>query len=188
MRFPTTRRSLAALAAASLAAAFLPACVTVPRTVTLSEADISRALDRRMPVQRRLLEVFDVTLSSPHVTLLPDTNRLGTEFDLGVGDRLGGRNWRTRLGLDYGLRYDESDQAIHLSQVRVRRLNVEVDAVSTGPTERLAAIAAEQLLEGVPIYRFKPQDLKTAQGLGVKPGAITVTPRGVEITLAPIQP
>jgi len=187
MRFPTTRIILSALVA-SLLGLLLAACVSLPRTVTLSEADISRALDRHMPVQRRLLEVFDVTLSSPRVTLLPDTNRLGTEFDLGVGDRLGGRNWRTRLGLDYALRYDESDQAIHLSQVRVRRLNGQVDAVSTGPTERLAAIAAEQLLEGVAIYRFKPQDLKTAQGLGVKPGAITVTPQGVQITLAPIQP
>ena len=186
MRLPTLRAGLAALAT-GLLTAVLTACVTVPRTVTLSEAEISRALERHMPVQRRLLEVFDVTLSSPRVTLLPESNRLATEFDLGVGDRLGGRNWRTHLSLDYALRYDESDQAVHLSQVRVRQLLGDVDATSAKPTERLAAIAAEQLLEGTVIYRFKPQDLKTAQGLGVKPGAINVTPRGVEITLAPTQ-
>jgi hypothetical protein len=136
-----------------------------------------------MPVQRRLLEVFDVTLSSPHVTLLPETNRLGTEFDLGVGDRLGGRNWRTRLGLDYGLRYDESDQAIHLSQVRVRRLQTDTD-VPSRQADRIAAFVVERLLEDALLYRFKDEDLRTAQGLGVKPGAVTVTSRGVEVTLA----
>ena len=46
---------------------------------------------------------------------------------------------------------------------------------------------AERLLEGATLYRFKPEDLRTAQGLGVKPAAVTVTSRGVEVTLASTQ-
>jgi hypothetical protein len=183
-----SRRAAAVFAAAMvvLCSLMLTACAGLggPRVVTLSEADITRALERQMPLERRLLEVFDVRVSAPSVRLLPESNRLATELDLGIGDRIGGRNWHAHLALDYGLRYEESDGGIHLAEVRVRQLQSDPDAPSR-QSDRIAALVAEQLLEGVAIYRFKPEDLKTAQGWGVKPGAVTVTPRGVEITLAP---
>ena len=70
-----------------------------------------------------------------------------------------------------------------LSEVRVRRLQADTD-VPSRQADRIAAFVAERLLEGVTLYRFKPEDLRTAQGLGVKPAAVTVTSRGVEVTLA----
>jgi len=158
-----------------------------PRVITFSEADIGRALARQVPVERRLLEMFDVRIGVPSVRLLPESNRLASELDVDVGDRLGGRNWRAHLALDYALRYDEADTAIHLSNVRVRQLQADPDAPSR-QGERIASLVAERLLEGVALYRFKPEDLRTAQGLGVKPGAVTVTSRGVEVTLAPLGP
>jgi len=129
--------------------------------------------------------VFDVRVGVPSVRLLPDSNRLASELDIDVGDRVGGRNWRAHLALDYALRYDEADTAIHLSDVRVRQLQAAPDAPSR-QSERIAALVAERRLERAALYRFKPQDLRTAQGLGVKPGAVTVTSRGVEVTLAPV--
>jgi hypothetical protein len=173
--------------ACSLSLLGLAACAGLggPRVITFSEADIARALERQVPVERRLLEVFDVRVGVPSVRLLPDSNRLASELDIDVGDRVGGRNWRAHLALDYALRYDEADTAIHLSDVRVRQLQAAPDAPSR-QSERIAALVAERLLEGAALYRFKPQDLRTAQGLGVKPGAVTVTSRGVEVTLAPV--
>ena len=67
--------------------------------------------------------------------------------------------------------------------MRVRRLQADTDAPSR-QADRIAAFVAERLLEGATLYRFKPEDLRTAQGLGVKPAAVTVTSRGVEVTLA----
>ena len=177
-------RRVAAVALSGLIL-WVAGCVTVPHSITLGEGDIARALDRHLPIERRVLDVFDVRLSAPHVTLLPDSDRLATDFDLAVGDRLGGRRWQTHVALDYGLRYDESDQAVHLADVRVRQLQGDLGAPSAGAVQRVSAIVAEQLLEGTVVYRFKPEDLRTAQGLGVKPGAIHVTPRGVEIALVP---
>ena len=173
------------LVLAAAAAFVLAACAGFggPRVIVFSEADIAAALARQVPVERRLLEVFDVQLGVPSVKLLPEANRLASELDLSVGDRLGGRNWRAHLALDYALRYDEADTAIHLSQVRVRQLQADAQAPST-QADRIAAFVAERLLEGATLYRFKPEDLRTAQGLGVKPGVVTVTSRGVEVTLA----
>ena len=171
-------------ASLALVAAGLIGCAGFggPRVITFSEADIAKALARQVPVERRLLEVFDVQLGVPSVKLLPESNRLASELDLAVGDRLGGRNWRAHLALDYALRYDDADTAIHLSEVRVRQLQTDSDAPSR-QADLIAAFVAERLLEGATLYRFKPEDLRTAQGLGVKPGAVTVTPRGVEVTL-----
>ena len=173
------------LAAAGLVALALAACAGLggPRVITFTEADIAKALARQVPVERRLLEVFDVRVGVPSVKLLPETNRLASELDLAVGDRLGGRNWRAHMALDYTLRYDEADAAIHLSQVRVQQLQTDTNAPQA-PADRIAAFVAETLLENAVLYRFKPEDLRTAQGLGVKPGAVTVTSRGVEVTLA----
>jgi len=176
---------LVRLAIAACAAVTLAACAGFggPRVITFSEADIAKALARQVPVERRLLEVFDVHLGVPSVKLLPETNRLASELDLSVGDRLSGRDWRAHLALDYALRYDDADSAIHLSEVRVRRLQADTD-VPSRQADRIAAFVAERLLEGATLYRFKPEDLRTAQGLGVKPGAVTVTSRGVEVTLS----
>jgi hypothetical protein len=172
-----------------LLAGMLSACAGLvgPRVITVSEADISRALERRMPMERRMLEVFDVRVSSPKVQLLPDSNRLATEFDLTVADRLSGRDWHTHLALDYALRYQAEDATIHLSQVHVRQLPGEAD-VSSRSVVRIGTVVAETLLEDLTVYRLRPEDLRTAQGLGLKPSAVTVTQRGIEIALAPVAP
>ena len=56
-------------------------------------------------------------------------------------------------------------------------------AAKYGPVTALTPL---RLLDDLQLYRFKPGDLKSAEGYGFKPGAVTVTSRGVEITLAPI--
>ena len=52
---------------------------------------------------------------------------------------------------------------------------------------RLGVLIAETMLDNFVLYRFKPNDLRNAEGLGYKPGAVTVTSRGIEVTLAPLR-
>jgi hypothetical protein len=52
--------------------------------------------------------------------------------------------------------------------------------------DRLGGLLAEQLLRDALIYRFTPEDLERAGRRGYRPGAVAVTARGVEITLAPV--
>jgi len=184
MPMPAARR--AALLAMAL---WLVGCATLvgPRTITLSESDITQLIERHAPFQKRLLEVLDVRVTTPRVRLLPETNRLATELDVSTTERMKGRTYRGRIGVDYALRYDDAAQAVRLTQVHVNHFEIDnLPAPQQAAIHRLGRLIAETLLDELPLYRFKPSDLRTAEGHGYKPEAVTVTSRGVEITLAPI--
>lgn len=167
----------------------LAGCATVapPRTITLSEADVVRLLEQRAPLQRRLLDVLDVRINRPTVRLLPASNRIATELDVTTTERMSGRTYGGRMAVDYGLRYDDAVQAIRLTQVKVNRIEIDnLPSPQQAGLARLGKLIAENLLNDLVIYRFKPADLRSAEGQGYKPGGVTVTSRGVEVALAPL--
>ena len=157
---------------------FLTACGTMlsPRTMTFTDADFAR-----------LLEVLDVRINRPTVRLIPETNRLSSSFDVAATERISRTTLNGKIALDYALRYDEAEKAIRMTNVRVNdfRLN-DVSPEKAKGVRNLGSLIAEQLLENLVVYRFKPNDLRNAEGKGYRPGAVTVTSRGVEVTLAPI--
>ena len=157
-----------------------------PRNFSLSERELTQLIAQQFPYERRMLEVLDVRVTAPRLTLLPDTNRLATELPLQARERFLGRSYNGLLSLDYGLRYDAQDQAIHLAQVHVNRLVFDDVPDALQPVvNRLGALLAEQMLTDLAIYRFKPEDIQRAQGLGYQPGDVKVTTRGIEIALNP---
>ena len=180
------RFAIAALAVASLAGC---APLTAPRSLTLTEADLARWIEKRFPADRRLMEVIDFHIDAPRVRLLPESNRIATEFGLQASDRLFGRSFKGRFVLDGALRYDAPTHEVRLTQVRVESLQFDgMPAPMQATVNRLGGLLAEQLLDEVAVHRFKPEDIERAQRLGLQPGAVTVTPRGVEIALVPIKP
>jgi len=183
------RAWLALSAAALLIVVAGCASVAGPRTLVLSEADLNRLLDEHGPFQRRLIDVLDVRVQHPKVSLLPDSNRLASEFEVGLTERVSGRSYNGRMAIDYGLRYDDTMQAIRLTQVRVNRLEVDkLPSQSQSGLGNLGKLIAENLLDDAVLYRVRPEDLKSAEGRGYKPGNIAITSRGVELTLVPIEP
>ena len=186
---PTRRRWLASLVitSAAIASASFTGCAVLQsqNSVTLSESDLQRLLERSFPLDRRLLDILDVTVTSPKVRLLPESNRLGTELEVGTRDRLFGGRWRGRLALDSALRYEPSDQSIRLAQVRVRSFSLDGGVTPGSQAERLGAVLAERVLEDFTVYRVPAERAAQLLRAGVAPGAVTVTQRGVEITLAP---
>jgi len=163
------------------------ASLTRPHTITFSEADMARLMNQHGPFERRLLEVLDVRINRPTVRLLPQTARLASDFEAVTTERVSGKTYQGRLSIDYGLRYDDFLQAIRLSQVHVNDLRIAgLPSPQQAGLHRLGALIAEEMLEGAVIYRFKPSDLKTAEGRGLRPGDVAVTSKGVQITLSPI--
>ncbi len=61
----------------------------------------------------------------------------------------------------------------------------DVPADKRSGLRNLGTLIAENMLDDAVLYRFKPADLKSAEGYGLRPGAVNVTSRGVEVTLAP---
>jgi len=96
-----------------------------PRTVSISQEDLLQRLLAQFPLNRRLLEVFEVSLHSPQLRLIPAENRIGTELGYVIGARLpGARTTEGKLNLSYGLRFEPGDGTVRLSQVRQEGFDV----------------------------------------------------------------
>lgn len=176
----------------ALVLALLAGCAALtpgPRTVEVSEAQLAERLARQFPYSGRYLGVFDVVLSEPQLTLLPQTNRLATQlhYTLG-GPLLGGRGYAGAMNLSYGLRFEPGDGSVRLADVRVDELQASsVPPAYQAQVSRLGAQLAEGLLQDYPVYTVKPKDLETARGWGYQPGALRVVPGGVQLQLEPIR-
>lgn len=166
--------------------ALLAGCASGLRTVTLDEAELNRLIGSHFPQQQRLLEVAELTVDTPRVWLIPERNRLGTRLGVHGGERWLGRPLAGGLTLDAALRYDPSDATIRLTQVKVEQFALDAGSASLPvPLQFLASQVAQRALEDMAVYQIRPEQLERLNGAGFKPGAVTVTARGVEVTLAP---
>ena len=165
--------------------ALLGACAGLmgPPRVHFSEGELNQMLARRFPVEKRLLQTLDVTLSSPQLGLRPEANRLATSFDLVATDRLFGQRWQGRLALEYALKLDGADGTLRLVEPRVTELRI--DAGVSAQAQRIGGVVIEGMLEGLVLHRLKPEQLQRLADAGLAPGEVRVRPDGVEVTTVP---
>jgi hypothetical protein len=179
--------------AATLAAWLLAGCSgLLPRSIVLSESELQAQLDRRFPLQRSLLDSFDLELSDPRMQLEAASGRLATELTLRGSDRRSGRSLQGRLALDYALRYEPADGSVRLVQPRVQSLQFDdAPGLSSRRAEnmqRMGIALAERLLDDLVLYRVPAQRLETLRRAGYRPGTLQLTPAGLEITIEPLAP
>jgi Protein of unknown function (DUF1439) len=182
----TVRRRSVLWAVAAAAASGLIGCASLfrPTAVTLSARDIERLLERRFPLERRLLEVFDLTLDRPRLTLQPERNRVAVVLDFDARERLWGTRSQGRLDFDAALRWQASDRSLRLWQVRVQDLSLDrAGSAQRGGAERLGGALIERVLEDLPVYTLSDERAEQLRREGLAPGGVTVTARGVEVTL-----
>ena len=162
------------------------ASVLGPRSVELSQEQLLAALAQRFPFNTRALGVFDIVAATPRLKMLPESNRVATEFDLGTTDRLMGQVFKMTLGASYGLRVEPSDQTVRLTDLRIEGLKLGDLPVSLqGPMSGAVTRMAEGLMRDAVVYRLKPEELQTAGRIGYQPGPITVRPGGLSLQLVP---
>lgn len=157
------------------------------RSITVGEAELARLVEQRFPFELRVPDLADARAIQPRLRLLPQSNRLALDVDLQLTERVIGASYRGRMAFDAGLRYDAADPAVRLSQARVRSFRFDsLPGEFAASVNRVGRELAEQMLEGQAVYRPRSQDLKTAELLGYRPGAITVLADGVRIALEPL--
>lgn len=175
--------------------ALLSACALqppAPRTILVSEARLAQLISSQFPFNSEMLDVLDVDVSMPRITLDPLRNRINTSLDLNVaGNSIVGlltkRAYSGGIDLSYGLRFEPRDGSVRLTDVRVHRLIIEgTPDTLRRPIERLGAPLAQKLLKDYTLYKLRPEDLQAAQGWGYAPGAFRIEPEGLAITLEPV--
>ncbi|MEP6876512.1 MAG: DUF1439 domain-containing protein [Burkholderiales bacterium] len=157
-----------------------------PRTIEVSQAQLQEAVERRFPIERRYLELLDVTVAAPRVMLRPEVNRLATEFQVLVSDRVFRAQHRGTIALNYGLRFDPSDNTVRLTNVRIDRFDIDgAPALLSQQLDRVGVLLAEQTLNERPVYTLRPKDVDAIQSRGYRPSDLRVTPNGLTVTLLP---
>jgi hypothetical protein len=174
---------LAACGAAALAAG-LAACGMLRSDYTFSQSQLQSALERKFPFNKRYMELFDIQLSNPKLTLDPARNRVNVQFDAALDNRLFFSQPLTgRFALDSGLRFDPATQSVVLQDPQVQQFDIAgLPPQYSRQLNAIGGILAEQLLQGYPLYTFRPDELKVA-GSSVEPGTITVLNDGINVKI-----
>jgi hypothetical protein len=180
------RRKLLTLGAAVLGASLLASCASVlgPRQVEIPLHKLQAGLDRRFPVNQRLLELFDVQLTKPQLALQPEQDRVSLNVDASVAPPFA-RAWTGSVAFSGRLYVDPGRSAVMMAEPRVDRLQL-----GNPEAERRLTSVANGLIDNVardlPVYSFDQSDLRYA-GVQFVPTRIQTTRNGLMVTLEPVK-
>jgi hypothetical protein len=157
-----------------------------PQTLSWSEADVNRMLEQRFPMDRRVLEMLDVSVTRPELKLLPASNRMATDLHITALDRLFGNSYQGRIAMEAGLRYEPSDHTLRLVDVRLSAFSLDkAGGAPRVPLQRLGAVLVETMLDDAVIHRVSDDKLARLAQFGYQPEMVRITERGLELTVVP---
>ncbi|NLP62251.1 DUF1439 domain-containing protein [Paraburkholderia sacchari] len=184
----TRRAFVLSACAAACAAMSLGACASgifpfIPDHYTFSQQQVQDAVQRKFPYHRSVQQLFDVALTNPVVTLLPDRNRVAVRVDAHLESPLMQEPVSGAFTLSSELAYDAPSRSVILKSPTVDRVDMAGNAaVYAQQVNAVAAMAATQLLANYPIYTFKPDQLQFA-GVNYEPGTISILTNGIRVQI-----
>jgi hypothetical protein len=170
-----------------LACALLSACAGLigPRQVELPLAKLQASLDKRFPFNNRVLELFDIELTRPQLSIAPGTDRVALAMDANIAPPFTSRSWRGSLALSGRLVVDAQRSAVFLADPRVERFDVEgIDPARQRHLIKAGNVLVDKLLRDQPLYTFRPGELHYG-GVQFVPTRIATTPAGLQVTVEP---
>lgn len=179
------RRSLLLFSVVSL----MYGCATLvgPREAEIPKWKLQEALERKFPTNNRLLALFDIELSRPVLSLLPDKNRVEVSMDTSIAPMLLNRAWTGSFTVSGILEIAPSGEAVILAEPMVDNLTLDGESPAVlGQVRKVANFFIEQFLEDVPLYRFEPEKLSYA-GVRMKPTGIVTHSDRIVVTFEPIR-
>ncbi|HZX29497.1 MAG TPA: DUF1439 domain-containing protein [Telluria sp.] len=174
---------------ALLAGGLLAGCAGLlgPRQASIPVERMQASLDRRFPLNQRLLEVFDIVLTHPRITLLPDQGRVALDMEAALAPRFGGADWRGALSLSGRLELDQGRNAVLLRDGRIDQFYLDrLDPSTQKQMTRLANVLLDRVVRDLVVYQFRPEDLRLA-GVQFVPTRLVTTAGAVEVTLEPVR-
>ncbi len=171
----------------ALACAFLTSCASMvgPRDIEIPLHKLQASLDRRFPVSSRLLELFDVELTRPRLSVLPDANRIALAMDAAIAPPFIRQSWRGSLALSGRLYIDPARNAVLMAEPRVDQFIIDgADEARQRQLTRVANVLMDKVVGDTPLYHFRPADLRYA-GVQFNPTRVTATARGLVVSVEP---
>ncbi|SNS42129.1 Protein of unknown function [Noviherbaspirillum humi] len=177
------------LFAAVLPALLLTSCASLvgQRQVDIPLEKIQDTLSSRFPFNNRYLDLIDVSVSNPRVSLQPQSNRLLTSMDAAIAPPFLKSSWKGNMAISGRLKLDAARNALLLADPKVESMNVDgLGSAYSGPMAKVAGFLAAELLNDAVLYTFRPGDLRYA-GVQFALTAIDTTASGLRLTLEPVR-
>ncbi|MFZ6647707.1 DUF1439 domain-containing protein [Undibacterium sp. TJN25] len=169
------------------AACLLAACAGLigPRQLDVSTARLQEGLDHRFPLNNRAMALLDVQLTHPQLTMLPDSGRVALALDVNIAPPFIRQTWSGNVALSGRLVIDNVRNAVFISDARVDRADINgMDEERQKQFRLVASLVADKMIKDVPLYSFRPEDLRIA-GVQFVPTWIMTTSRGLVINFEP---
>lgn len=167
----------------------LSACAGMlgPRDVEIPLSKLQASLEKRFPFNSRYLELFDIQLSSPRLSLQPAGNRVVTSFDAAIAPAWLKRSWQGDFALSGVLAVDPAKNAVVLNDPRVESLNIHgLDDKYARQLSKISGILVEEVFRGMPLYTFQPEDFRYG-GSSFFPTKINTQSNGLVVTFEPVK-
>lgn len=175
------------LTAIPLVTALLGGCAGLlgPRSVEVPLQRLQASIERKFPLDQRALELIDIRLSNPRLTLQPDSNRVSATMDASVQPILTSRVWRGSFTLSGVLQLDPARRAVMLAQPHIEQITFDgLDPALAAQVARGGGLLVAQLLRDTPLYTFGAEDFRYG-GSRFLPSTITTSSRGLVVTFEP---
>ncbi|NRR30631.1 DUF1439 domain-containing protein [Oxalobacteraceae bacterium] len=179
----------AGLAVPLIAAVLLSSCASIigPRQIEVPLAKLQQNLDKRFPQHHRVLAVFELELSHPALTIPGNNDRVALALDTSVTPLLARQSWNGVMGISGRLQIDLQRNAVFLADARIDRF--AFDGLDEGRQRQITGVGnllSDKMLKDVPVYSFKPDELRYA-GVQFVPTRIATTPTALVLTLEPVK-
>jgi hypothetical protein len=182
-----TRRRFGLAVAAAAAGAMLASCasLTGPRRIELSQARLQAGLERRFPMRNRLLELFEVHLTGPQLTILPESDRVALTMDVSVSPPFLRQSWAGSMTLSGHLYVDAARSGVFMADAHVDRFDIQgMDGARVKDLVSAADVLMNQLVRDVAIYSFRTEDLRYA-GVQFVPTRLDTISGALVVTVEP---
>lgn len=159
---------------------------STPAGYPVSLEQLQEAVGKRFPRRYPVQGILDLDLQTPRLQLLPEENRLRAAMVVQATGPALNRTHEGSFDVDFGLRYEASDRTLRAHQLRLARL--KFPTLQPRVEEMLNLYAprlADQSLQEVVLHELEPKDLAMLDRMGMQPGNITVTRKGLVIGLVP---
>ena len=156
--------------------------LTAQPRFTVSKDQLQQVIAKRFPLRYPVAGLLDLAVQAPEIRLLPEQNRLNAVMAVEASGVALNRKQAGTFEVEFALRYEVSDRTLRATGLRFKRLNFPgLQPMASDMLNLYGQTLSEKALLEVVIHTLKPQDLGMAEGMGMQPGSITVTERGLVV-------
>lgn len=157
------------------------------RDVSIPLARLQENMERRFPFQHRALEMFDIRLHTPRLSLIPAENRIMANFEAVLMPPLTSKTWRGTLAISGGFRIDAARNAIFLRDARLEDFSVNgADAAYKRQISQIGSLLLERILKDMPIYTLQPEQMRLL-GTDFTLAKITTQANALVVSFEPVK-